>query len=314
MATQGQRPLWLGIEEKILEHTEQDFNEAQQESLIQEIATELALKGGGQWMHLRKAVNERIETGNILMKQFNEYLSALTLEDVRDTYQAMRTLTSKLGETWPRLRESQYRPDVKAVIEERKLDLQIAKAKELGGQPGIRFMIEQAVNKDVTLKSLEISDDEYKEVNTIIEAEQAEIARVGEIIESVVDKSPEEQIKKLISSDVVENLILEVGGYDQELLDSVKKEIEAELEERKRKEEEAEALKMAAAEGPPLEEIPPDEMLEHIEAIREILDFSDKEEEIRVMCEQSSIPKALVDIAISEPGKLDELEEQAENA
>ncbi|UCF55935.1 MAG: hypothetical protein JSW15_07405, partial [Deltaproteobacteria bacterium] len=61
-----------------------------------------------------------------------------------------------------------------------------------------------------------------------------------------------------------------------------------------------------------LEEIPPDQMLEHIEAIREILEFSDKEKEIRVMCEQSAIPTCLVDIAVSEPEKLDELEKEAE--
>jgi hypothetical protein len=36
------------------------------------------------------------------------------------------------------------------------------------------------------------------------------------------------------------------------------------------------------------------------------------EKEIRVMCEQSSIPKALVDIAVSDPDKLDELEKAAE--
>ena len=53
-------------------------------------------------------------------------------------------------------------------------------------------------------------------------------------------------------------------------------------------------------------------MLDHIEAIREIMEFSDQEKEIRVMCEQSAIPKALVEIAVSEPEKLDELEKQAE--
>ncbi|MGD8258971.1 MAG: hypothetical protein PVH56_15495, partial [Desulfobacterales bacterium] len=76
--------------------------------------------------------------------------------------------------------------------------------------------------------------------------------------------------------------------------------------------EEAAARKKEEAAGPPLEEIPPDEMLEHIEAIREIMEFSDQEKEIRVMCEQSSIPKALVDIAVSDPDKLDELEKEAE--
>jgi hypothetical protein len=60
--------------------------------------------------------------------------------------------------------------------------------------------------------------------------------------------------------------------------------------------------------------MPPDQMLEYIEGIREILDFSDQEKEIRIMCDQSSIPKALVDIAVSEPDKLDELENQAEGA
>ena len=50
----------------------------------------------------------------------------------------------------------------------------------------------------------------------------------------------------------------------------------------------------------------------YIESIREILEFSDVEDEIRTMCEQSSIPKSLVDVAVSDPDKLDELEEAAE--
>ena len=70
--------------------------------------------------------------------------------------------------------------------------------------------------------------------------------------------------------------------------------------------------KRKEAAGPSLDAIPPDEILEHIEAIREIMEFSDKEKEIRVMCEQSSIPAALVDIAVSDPEKLDELEKKAE--
>jgi hypothetical protein len=42
--------------------------------------------------------------------------------------------------------------------------------------------------------------------------------------------------------------------------------------------------------------------------LRSLKDNSD----IRGMCEQGAIPKALVDIAIAEPAKLDELERQAE--
>ena len=93
MATQGQRPLWLRIEDKILEYAGQDFNEAQQEDLIQKIAAELELKGGGQWLHLRMALGERVEKGSSLAKQFNDSLSALELADVEDTYQAMMKLT-----------------------------------------------------------------------------------------------------------------------------------------------------------------------------------------------------------------------------
>jgi hypothetical protein len=103
-----------------------------------------------------------------------------------------------------------------------------------------------------------------------------------------------------------------MAEVDQAAVDGVKQAMEAELKEKQRLEEEAAARKKEEAAGPPLEEIPPDQMLEHIEAIREILEFSDKEKEIRVMCEQSAIPTSLVDIAVSEPEKLDELEKEAE--
>jgi hypothetical protein len=53
-------------------------------------------------------------------------------------------------------------------------------------------------------------------------------------------------------------------------------------------------------------------MLEYIESIREILEFSDQEDEIRTMCGQSDIPQSLVDLVVSEPDKLDELEAKAE--
>ena len=82
--------------------------------------------------------------------------------------------------------------------------------------------------------------------------------------------------------------------------------------EEERKEEELAAKKAAEAAGPSLEDIEPDDMLEYIEGIREILEFSDVEKDIRTMCEQSAIPKALVDIAISDPDKLDEMEKEAE--
>jgi len=88
--------------------------------------------------------------------------------------------------------------------------------------------------------------------------------------------------------------------------------MEDELKEKQRLAEEEAARKKAAAEGPALEDIPPVEMLAYIESIREILEFSDVEKKIRVMCEQSSIPKSLVDIVVTDPAKLDELEKKAQ--
>ena len=88
--------------------------------------------------------------------------------------------------------------------------------------------------------------------------------------------------------------------------------MEEELAEKQRLAEEEAARKKAEAEGPSLDDIPSDELVDFIDSIREIMEFSDVEKEIRTMCEQSAIPKALVDIAVSDPDKLDELEKKAE--
>jgi hypothetical protein len=135
---------------------------------------------------------------------------------------------------------------------------------------------------------------------------------VATLLEVVEGKSDEEKVKHLLANNVSEKLIIEMAQVDQDAIDGAKQAMEAELKEKQRLEEEAAARKKAEAAGPALEDIPPEEMLDHIEAIREIMEFSDQEKEIRVMCEQSAIPKALVDIAVSEPDRLDELEKEAE--
>jgi hypothetical protein len=149
-------------------------------------------------------------------------------------------------------------------------------------------------------------------VNAEIEKELAERARVAKLLEAVEDKSDEEKVKHLFENNVSEELIIEFAKVDQGAIDGAKQAMEAELEEKQRLEEEAAAKKAAEAAGPSLDDISPEDMLDHIEAIREIMEFSDQEKEIRVMCEQSSLPKALVDIAVSDPDKLDELEKKAE--
>ena len=165
---------------------------------------------------------------------------------------------------------------------------------------------------EVLTKALDITGEKLEQVNTEMEKERTERARVETLLEAVEGKSNEEKVKHLFENNVSEELIIEMAKVDQGAIDGVKQAMEAELKEKQRLEEEAAARKKEEAAGPSLENISPDEMLEHIEAIREILEFSDQEKEIRVMCEQSSIPKSLVDIAVSEPDRLDELEKEAE--
>ena len=312
------KPLWLLIEENILELGSQDLSGENLEASIQRIAGELDNAGynvshhGGNMLQLRWAVDEMRKVGRPLMKDFNAAIAAFTLEDVADPYIATNKLIGDIGKTWPRLKGSERRPDVIGMVEETKLDLLITKASGLPDDEGIRLLIEEQVAPEVLTNALDITGEKLEQVNTEMEKERTERARVETLLEAVEGKSNEEKVKHLFENNVSEELIIEMAKVDQGAIDGVKQAMEAELKEKQRLEEEAAARKKEEAAGPSLENISPDEMLEHIEAIREILEFSDQEKEIRVMCEQSSIPKSLVDIAVSEPDKLDELEKEAE--
>ena len=312
------KPLWLLIEENILEIDSQDLAGENLEASIQRIAGQLDNTGynvsrhGGNMLQLRWAINETRKVGRPLMKDFNAAIAALSLEDVADPYAATNELIGNIGKTWPEFKRSERRADVIRIVEKTKLDLLVAKAKGLPDDEGIRLLIEQEVAPEVITQALGISEEKFKQVTTEMEKERAERARVTKLLEAVEGKSNEEKVKHLFANNVSEKLITEMAKIDPDAINRVKQAMEAELKEKQRLEEEAAARRKEEAAGPPLEEIPPDEMLEHIEAIREIMEFSDKEKEIRVMCEQSSIPKCLVDIAVSEPERLDELEKKAE--
>ncbi len=314
----AKKPLWLLIEEKILESDLQDLSGEDLEAAIQRIAGELDGMGynvsghGGNMINLRFAASKAREVGRPFSKDFNDAISALTLEDVADPYAATTNLLNQLGETWPEIKKSERRPDVIEIIENTKLDRLIAKAKGLPENDGIRLLIEEGVDFPVITEALEITDEKLKQVNEQIKAERAERARVASLLEKVADKNDEEKIRYLFDNEVSEELIMEMAEVEQDAVEAVKKAMEEELKEKQRQAEEEAAKKKAEAEGPALEDIPLEEMLDHIEAIREIMEFSDDEKEIRVMSEQSAIPKALVDIAVSEPEKLDELEKKAE--
>ena len=312
------KPLWLSIEENILKLDAQEGSGGNLEASIQQIAGELDNAGynvsrhGGNMLQLRSAMNEMRKAGRPLMKDFNAAIAALTLENAADAYSVTNKIINDIGKTFPKLKGSERRADVIQMVEQTKLDLLIAKAKGLPGDEGIRFLIDEGVASEVITSALDITAEKLKEVNTAMEEERAERARVATLLEAVEGKSDAEKVKHLFENNVSEELIIEMAKVDQSAIDGAKQAMEAELKEKQRLEEEAAAAKKAAAAGPALDDSPADEMLDHIEAIREIMEFSDQEKEIRVMCEQSSIPSALVDIAVSEPDKLDELEKKAE--
>lgn len=312
------RPLWMLMEEAFLDLASEDLSEQNREQTIQRIAGELDNTGynvsrhGGNMLQLRGAIDDRHRVGRPLMKDFRDAIAALTLEDVADPVSATGKLTGELGDAWPKIKRSERKADVLRIVEKTKLDLLVAKAKNLPGDEGIRLLIEEEVASEAITGMLGITDEKLGQVNADIEKERAERARVRKLLEAVEGRPDEEKIKHLLGNDVSDDLIIGVAEFDQGAIDGVKQAIEEELKEKQRLAEEAAARKKAEAEGPALEDIPADEVLEHIEAIREIMEFSDVEKDIRIMCEQSAIPKALVDIAVSDPDKLDELEEQAE--
>lgn len=316
--TTEKKPFWLSIEENILALDSQDLSGENLEASIQRIAGELDNAGfnvsrhGGNMLQLRWAMDDARKVGRPLLEDFNTAIAALTLEDVEDLYFAANKLIQDMGETWPRLKRSERRSDVIGFVEKAQLDLLIIKAKDLPDDEGIRFLIEEKVSPEVITTALDITEEKLKQVNTEMEKEHAERARATKLLEAVEGKSNEEKVKHLFTNNVSEELIIELANVDQNDINGAKLAMEAELKEKQRLEEEAAARKKEEAKGPSLEAIPPDEMLDYIESIREIMEFSDQEKEIRVMCEQSSIPEALVDIAVSEPARLDELEKEAE--
>lgn len=311
-------PFWLVLEEKILALDSADFSDEKLEQTIQRIAEELDeaeynVSGhGGNMLKLRWAVEKRCEAGEPLLKDLNAAVDALTLESASDPYAASSQLIDSLHATWPELKIAAQRADVVQIVEKTRLNLLIAKAKSMAGDARIRYLLEENVAHGTIISEMGISDKDLEKVLDAIKKEQAEKNRVMTLLEAVDGKGSQEKVRHLIDNNVAEALILELGGFERGDIDAVKKSMEEELKEKQRLAEEEAARKKAEAEGPSLEDIPSDQMIDLIDSIREIMEFSDEEKEIRVMCEQSAIPKALVDIAVSDPDKLDELEKNAE--
>jgi hypothetical protein len=302
------QPLWLLIEEKILGLSSGDLEAGKIEQTISHMAKALddtghnVSKNGGNLLQLRWALDARIKVGKAMMEDFNAAVSALKLEDVTNPRKATAILTGGLADTWPALREYDRKADILQIVEKTRLDLYIARAKELGGEEGLRYLIADGVASEVIIDRMDISEEKFALVNAAVEAE---------LFEEAEGKSVEDKIKKLINENVTDELMIEICGLDQAAIYGVKKAMEEELKEKQRLAEEEAARKKAEAEGPSLDNIPNDQILEYIESIREIMEFTEKEDEIRSMSEQSSIPKAIIDVAVSGPSELDKLEEKA---
>ena len=312
------KPLWLEIEENLLELNPGELSGQAKETAIQKIIGDLdnagfnVSKSGGKIMQLRWAMDDMLEVGRPLMKDFNDAISALSLEDVLDPYSATTKLIDNIGATWKEFWKVERRPDIIRIVEETRLDLLVKKAKELSENESIRYLILEQVEREVIVNKLGITEEKLAGVEAQIAKEKAEKKRVAKLLEKVAGKSEEEKVKHLITNNVAEELIIEMAEVDQVAINNAKKAMEEEIKEKQRLAEEAAAKKKAEAAGPSLEDITPDDMIGHIDAIREIMEFSEVEKEIRTMCEQSSIPQCLVDIAVSDPDKLDELEKKAE--
>jgi hypothetical protein len=315
--TTTQKPLWLSIENAFLGLADADLAGENLEATVQRIAGQLDESGynvskhGGHLVDLRLALAEVQKVGRPLMKDFNAAIAAFTLEDVQAPFEAADNLIGKIGATWPSFKLSRCRPEVIRIVQARKLELLIEKARGLAGDEGIEMLINEAVEDQVITSAMEITDQKLKEVKAEMAKRRAERERVKGLLAKVADKPEAEKVKFLFENNVAEPLILELAGVDQGAIDGAKKAMEEELKEKQRLAEEEAARKKAEAEGPALDAIPPEQMLEHIEAIREIMEFSDQEKEIRTMCEQSGLPKSLVDVAVADPGRLDELEKAA---
>ncbi|MEJ2245966.1 MAG: hypothetical protein P8Y80_07830 [Acidobacteriota bacterium] len=311
-------PLWLAMERKILEYASRDSSGSNLESVLQTIASDLDQSGynvslhGGNMLQLRWAMEEKNRNGKPLLQDLNGVIENLTFEDVENPQKAVSNVINAVGDAWPKLKDFDRKPAIRQMVEKLRLGLLVEKAKDLSECDGIRYLIASEMIPGIIIESLGITQERYDQEVAAIAAEKAEKDRVQSLLEAVADKPDEERIKHLVNNNASDELIIEIAGFDQAVVENVKKSMEAELKEKQRLAEEEAKRKAEAAVGPSLEEISMEDRLTHIEAIRDIMDLCDAENEIRQMCEQSNVPKCLIDIAISDMDRLDVLEEEAE--
>ena len=127
-------PLWLSIEENLLKLNPQDLAGAGQEAAIKKAAADLDAAGynvskdGGNMLELRWAVDAMLQVGRPLMKDLNEAVSALTLENLANPRGATAEIIQNLGKEWEAIKIADRKPELLRIVEKAKLDLLVAKA------------------------------------------------------------------------------------------------------------------------------------------------------------------------------------------
>ena len=225
-------PLWILIEKQIQTYDEGDFIEENILATSRKIAEELDKTGynvskhGGNWMKLTAAVKARNRVGRPFMEDFNQALTALVLDDIKDSHATAMKIMRDLGRDWPSLLTSEHGADVDKIVESIRIDLIIAMAKELSGEPGIRYLMTESFEPQAIMEALGVSEEEYKSVKSKLDAELAEKARVKHLFADMEESSEEDKIKHLLNKNVADELITEIGGIKQSAIDTVKKAME----------------------------------------------------------------------------------------
>ena len=129
---EGKEPLWMLMEKQIQKYSDEDFSETNSLETSRKIAEELdktgynVSKSGGNWLQLKAAVKARSRVGRPFMQDFDQAVSALGLDDIKETYGTARTIIRDLGRDWPSFLASEHRADVDEIVGNKKIELMIS--------------------------------------------------------------------------------------------------------------------------------------------------------------------------------------------
>ena len=143
-------PLWMLIEKEIQKYTDEDFTEANSLETSRKIGEEIDKTGynvskhGGNWMRLTAAVKARNRVGRPFIQDFDQAVSGLGLDDIKDSYTTAMKIIRDLGDNKCQDKRIKNDIDIKeaeAETEENKIEIKIISA-----DPDIEFLVENNRN------------------------------------------------------------------------------------------------------------------------------------------------------------------------